>query len=75
MTRETATMALRYLEMRREYEALRVLPGVDKDATREAKQNVIDARETLAVAIGKESDEVGTQVLFIVSGNHAGFGR
>jgi hypothetical protein len=66
--RETAAMAFRYIEMRREYESLRLLPCIGGEVVKEARQNLVDAREGLATAVSKESDEVGVQVMFLITG-------
>lgn len=70
MKRETASMALRYIEMRRELEALRAIPGghtAVSEALKEARQNLVDAREGLALAVSKDEPEIGVQVLFVVN--------
>lgn len=69
MNKTIASLVLRYSEIRRETEGVLASPHSSKEVRHEARQQLADARESLAHSVGNLSQEHAMQILFIATGN------
>lgn len=67
MKLRTTRAVLRYTELRREHEQVRLIGLLDKDYLATLKQDLIDAREELAKAASEESGDAAVQALAMVA--------
>jgi hypothetical protein len=66
MKLRTTRAVIRYTELRREHEQVRLIGLLDKDYLATLKQDLVDAREELAKATAEEIGDGAVQALAMV---------